>query len=105
MDLGEIGGFSNAKYDEISPYFGLDPSAQGDDIALFQLDHVYIPMDLFEKVMTAMRFYQAQFGLLSDIFNETGVCHFFTMVCPPHVSLIHVDSRRIIDCFQWRINP
>lgn len=69
-NLEKIRGFSSAKYEELSPYFHLNPSAYEEDVGRFQFDRVFIAADLFETVMIAMRFYQAQFGLLFNIFNE-----------------------------------
>ena len=99
--LEKIEGFSSAKYEELSPYYHVNPSLCGEDIGHFQFDRVYILADPFETVMITMRFYQVQFGLLFDIFNEDWVSHFFTIVCPPHVSLIR-GTGCIIDPFQRR---
>jgi len=80
--LEEKGRFSKASYREVAPYFGLEPGRKGFDMETFHLRPVYIPMELFDTILYAVGLYQSQYGLLKDIFNETGVQHFFSNVCP-----------------------
>jgi hypothetical protein len=66
----------------VAPFFGLDSGRKGTDIEEFDLSHVYIPMDLWDTILIAVSLYQTQYGLMTDIFNEKGVGHFFSNVCP-----------------------
>ena len=75
-----IGGFSSACYDEVAPFFDLDPALKGTDIPTFDLTPVYIPMPLFQRVLTSIEFFHNQYGLLHDVFNESGVSHFISSV-------------------------
>ena len=82
-----LGVFSKAEYDKVAPYFGLDSGRKGADIEPFNFDLVYIPKDLWETIMMALGLYQVQYGLLKDMYNERGVGHFFSNVCPIRYSL------------------
>ena len=80
-------------------FFDLDPVLKGTDIPLVDLKPVYIPMPLFHKVVTSIEFFYNQYGLLHDIFNESGVSHFISSVTL--LSLHITDSHRYWEPY-WR---
>jgi hypothetical protein len=41
--------------------------------SLYELEHSYIPIALFERIVSALQTYQSQYGTASSAFNETGV--------------------------------
>ena len=77
---GRIGGFSNARYEEVAQFFGLDPVLKGTDIPTFELTPVYIPMPLFNEVLDSIKLFHNQYGSLSTVFNEAGVSYFISSV-------------------------
>lgn len=78
--LGRIGGFSNARYDEVAQFFGLDPILKGTDITRFELNPVYIPMDLFDDVLSSITYFYNQYGSVRTVSNEAGLSYFVSSV-------------------------
>ena len=76
----EVGGFSKAEYEDIAPFFGLDPCLTGTDIESFDLHLFYIPLEVFETVMDALQTAQYQYGPRNAIRNETGVASYISPV-------------------------
>ena len=91
---------SSACYNEVTPYFYLDPILKGTDIPMFDLTPVYIPVPLFQKVPASIEFFHNQYGPLHDVFNESRVSHFISSVTPLslHIAEPHRYWRRYWGC-------
>lgn len=79
----KVGGFSNATYSKVAPYFGLDPSGNGADIVSFDLQPFYLPNAMFDNILYSINLHHYQYGTLREVFNESGVLHYIRNVFPP----------------------
>jgi hypothetical protein len=83
-NLGQVGSFSKADYNDVAHFFGLDSVCCGDDILDFELPYVYLTNEAFEHVIQSLTLHQGQFGGKEMITNEIGVLHYITAVYTPY---------------------
>ena len=64
----------------MADFFGLDWMRGGSDIERFHLKPIYIPVELFDQVVSALQDFQKQYGLMEEFGNESAVGHFVSAV-------------------------
>lgn len=79
--LGKLGGFSDARYNDVARFFGLDPVLKATDISTrFELNPVYIPLPLFNDILGSIKYFRNQYGSVRNVHNETGLSYFISSV-------------------------